>query len=622
MWNGCLGGSIACMLLTVILFLIARGETWKEKASIRPIYILLGGVALANFLVLLPVHWSVTGNMGSTFFLSAFNTIQAMGAGCEFGVIEPGLENCPKELLVGYQVWFAFLFTLAPALTFGFVLSFFKGFCASVRYCTVCFRKETYVFSELNDRSLALASDLRKNHPKAAIVFTDVFEENEESSFEMMEEARKLGAISFKKDILVAPVGFHAKAKPISFFAIGQNESENLNQAIKLIERYRNRSNTHLYVFSAKVESELLLTAVDKGQIKVRRVNEVQSLVSRILYEEGELLFRGARKTGDGEKKISAVVVGMGAHGTEMVKALAWFGQMDGYKLEIHAFDKDPLAEDRFKALAPELMSPKYNGVELPGEARYKITVHADVDVDTATFADAISKIADATYVFISLGSDQRNIKTAVALRMYFERMKIHPVIQAVVTHSEQKKALEGIRNFRGQPYDLTFIGDVETSYTEKVIIDSELEQEALERHLKWGKEEEFWTYEYNYRSSMASAIHLRARIACGIPGADKPEGEMTPKEKENIEILEHRRWNAYMRAEGYVFSGSKEKSSRNDLGKMHHDLVDYAALSEEEKRKDSRVGSVTEKVEGNSPEQEKQTDMDVSGGRREKQRN
>ena len=46
------------------------------------------------------------------------------------------------------------------------------------------------------------------------------------------------------------------------------------------------------------------------------------------------------------------------------------------------------------------------------------------------------------------------------------------------------------------------------------------------------------------------------------------------------------------MRAEGYVYSGSKEKSSRNDLAKMHHDLVDYASLTEEEKRKDSRVGT------------------------------
>ena len=175
---------------------------------------------------------------------------------------------------------------------------------------------------------------------------------------------------------------------------------------------------------------------------------------------------------------------------------------------------------------------------------------------------------------------------------MLFERMHIHPVIQAIVHNSQQKQALQGIRNYRGQPYDIDFIGDLESCYQEKVILDSALEAEALQRHLKWGQEDEFWSYEYNYRSSIAAAIHRKARLRRGVPGADKKEAELTDAERESIETLEHRRWNAYMRAEGYVYSGSKEKSSRNDLAKMHHDLVDYASLTEEEKRKDSRVGT------------------------------
>ena len=120
----------------------------------------------------------------------------------------------------------------------------------------------------------------------------------------------------------------------------------------------------------------------------------------------------------------------------------------------------------------------------------------------------------------------------------------------------------------------------------------TEVEEEALKRHLKWGKEEEFWTYEYNYKSSMASAIHMKARVLCGIPGADKQEADLSDEERTIIEALEHRRWNAYMRAQGYIFSGSTDKSSRNDLAKMHHDLVDYPSLTEEVKRLDSKVGT------------------------------
>ena len=176
---------------------------------------------------------------------------------------------------------------------------------------------------------------------------------------------------------------------------------------------------------------------------------------------------------------------------------------------------------------------------------------------------------------------------------MLFERVGAKPVIQTIVYNSDQKNALEGIKNYRGQPYNIDFIGDLESSYTENVIIDSALEADALKRHMKWGKEEEFWQYEYNYRSSLASAIHIKARIACGIPGAAKKEEELTEKERDDIEHLEHRRWNTYMRSEGYVFSGSSDKSSRNDLAKMHHDLVDFSSLTEEEKRKDSRVGTL-----------------------------
>lgn len=132
----------------------------------------------------------------------------------------------------------------------------------------------------------------------------------------------------------------------------------------------------------------------------------------------------------------------------------------------------------------------------------------------------------------------------------------------------------------------------MESSYTEDVVIDSEHEEDALKRHMKWGKEEKFWTYEYNYRFSIASTIHMKARVECGIHGATKKEEELTDEERNIIEVLEHRRWNAYMRSEGYVFSGSKEKSSRNDLAKMHHDLVDFSFLTEEEKRKDSKVGT------------------------------
>ena len=595
MWFSGLLISVGSLLLIAALSFVLNGIKFRKKYTFSLFRALFAGVFVATLLMFCPMHIAAAGRsfwgILRAVLVSVFHAMQVFTIGCDFEVVQDGLTGCPEWLSTWYLVWAAMLYVVAPVFTFGFVLSLFKNISAYLKYIGSYF-KESYVFSELNEKSLALAHDLKKTHKNAAFIFADVFEDNEESTCEMIGAAKKMGAICFGKDILAVDFKMHSSRTPISFFAIGKDDSENLNQSLKLIETYKNREDTHIYIFSTTVASELLLTSVDKGVVKIRRINEVQSLVNRVLYEQGNLLFDSARKNADGTKQISAVVVGMGNHGTEMLKALTWFGQMDGYKLELHAFDKDPLAESKFTALAPELMSDKYNGVELEGEAQYKITVHSDIDVGTITFADEIKKISNATYVIVALGNDDLNIKTAVELRMYFERMKIHPVIQTIVYNSQQREALEGIRNYRKQAYDIGFIGDLNSSYTEQVIIDSELEEDALRRHLKWGKEEEFWTYLYNYRSSMASAIHMKARIHCGIPGADKQEDQLTQAEKTVIETLEHRRWNAYMRAEGYVFSGSNDKSTRNDLAKMHHDLVEYEQLTEPEKRKDSKVGT------------------------------
>ena len=147
--------------------------------------------------------------------------------------------------------------------------------------------------------------------------------------------------------------------------------------------------------------------------------------------------------------------------------------------------------------------------------------------------------------------------------------------------------ALTSVTDYRGTPYDLHFLGARDMLYSESNILHSQLEAEALTRHLKWGDEDVFWRYEFNYRSSIASVIHHRLKLRLGVPGADKPPAERTEEEKQLLRVIEHRRWNAYMRTEGYCYSGSTDPASRNDLGKLHNCLVPFDELSEKEKAKD-----------------------------------
>ncbi len=684
--------------LVVIAIILAKSK-YKSGRIFTGTNVMFIATFVAAFVLFVPIYYKEVFSAGcvverviKSLLLGIHNTLRLFVIDSDFGII---MDTVASVGMVGvlamlYTTFAALLFVCAPLLTFDFLLSFFKDLSSYKRYIFSFFR-DVYIFSELNDKSLALAKSImldknakdevvdengkikKKRKIRRTVIFTDVFEKNEEGNFELIEKAKELGAIFFKKDILTVKFNLHSKKRNLTFFTISEKESENVNQSFGIIERYKDRTkpwkckrceerkkhkecetcaareegkqcetcavrkkdkkceecktskknkeraSTELYVFSTSVDGELIMAAANKGEVKVRRIKDVRSLIYRTLYDmetkviaqrkagvpERDIkpdIFMTAKPMEDGMKQIGAVVVGCGLHGTEMIKALTWFCQMDGYRVSIDVFDRDKNMQSKFTALCPELMSEEYNGVYVHGEAQYLIDFHYGVnkstgekigmDIATAEFAGEIKKLKNTTYVFVALGTDEENIKAAVLLRTLFEQMHVHPIIQAVVYSSEKKEALTGIKNFKNQAYDIEFVGDLNTLYSQEVIIDSALEDAALARHRKYGEEETFWAYEYNYRSSTAAALAVLAREACKIPGADKPEEELTPEEIAIIEPLEHRRWNAYMRSEGYIYSGSKDSKSRNDLGKMHHDLVNFAELSEEEKRKDSRVGS------------------------------
>lgn len=555
--------------------------------------ILFFGVVISSVILFFPIYIMTMKEAGCGAFeavlISVHNMIRLFVVDGDFAFVTDNLSGVPLWVENGYTALFAVLFVAAPLLTFGFVLSFFKNLSAYRRYFTRYY-SDAYIFSELNSRSLALATDLKKNKKRTrTVVFCSVKEDDFEGDKGLIDKAYGIGAVCFEKDVSGIGFSFHSKRAELCFFCIGGQEFKNVSAALDIIEKYRMRENTQLYVFSSSDESELLLSNSYKPdsdgvlpKIHLRRVNEERSLVYRTLYETGFEKVYGGGKI----KDIGALIVGMGGHGSEMLRALCWFSQMDGYSIRIDAFDSDENAESRFVSECPELMDDEHNGVEHGSEdANYKITVHSGIDVMTDKF-DAIAKeLCSVTYVLVALGDDEKNISAAVKLRQLFLRSGMQPAIAAVVYDTDKKNALLGVENFKGEEYGIDFIGDLETSYSENVILGSDLEKLALARHLKWGEERDFWRYDYNYKSSVASAIHTEMKKKCGIPGAELSPEMRSQADREALRRLEHRRWDAYMRSEGYVFSGSD--TYRNDLAKMHNCLVDFSKLSKKDQEKD-----------------------------------
>ena len=588
-WIICMCAGYAVLVILIALALISFFTKNRIDNLSR---IAFAGVFIADVIMFFPCYIG----MFDGFVLSAVKAVMAsIHHTIRLFVVDGELtfvfdcvtQAAPPEIRSPYIALASLLFICSPIFTFGFILSFFKSV-SSQNHFIMGYYKDKYFFSEVNDSTLALAEDIRSRHPKALIVFADSDEKRINTEYDYAERLAEIRAICFQKDIAGINVAFGSRQAQSRIFLLSLDENANHKQAVILRNKYGDMNNLWLYVHSVLTDSELMLAQSVDGKkqtdMRIRRMDDVRLLINHILYHDGHKIFDTAVQPEDGgEKIISALIVGMGNHGTELIRALPYFCQMDGYRPYLYATDINDDEEAKFRAMCPELMDDAHNGdFETPGEAHCKISFFPPTDVLSMDFIDRLNKLPVITYVFISLGNDSLNISTAKTVRMVCERRGLHPMIQAVVYDSDKTEVLQYNNSGGKDRYDIDFVGDIKRFYTEDVIIASELERKALERHLKWGTEEEFWNSEYNYKSSVASAIHRRMKQYCGIPQIELPPEKREEPYKTNIRILEHRRWNAYMRSEGYVYGKNK-----NHLIKTHHDLVPYYELPEKTREHD-----------------------------------
>lgn len=493
------------------------------------------------------------------------------------------------------------------------------------------------------------------------IIFTDVLEKNEEEHYDLVEEAKELGTVLFRTDL--DSINFskgkdNARNKSLNFYLISEDESEKMRHALSIMKKYP-YSNVTLYVFSETDSSKLLLGAKDNLYPKVVRVHDHQSLVYHNLNNNGYRLFEYARKNEAGSSEedctITAMVVGLGKYGKEMLKALAWYCQVPGYKIEIFGFDSTTGVEKTLQAECPGLKVEAYDPEQdLSGgipdipcgryEERYGIRIFSDVDVNSQDFYDRLDKISRPTYVFVCLGTDDLNISTAASLREYYERTAKSksngkPQIETVVYDSNLNARMRypwcdwsddvtksGLLNYKDQDYQIHMIGSTDEFYTVDTMLKSDLETAGLMLHREYsgldvpvvekedgnvrpidaapdkskietrcgkklrGKKlnhlyekrkaaydvenQNFWKYEYNYRSSLAQKMFsiliekLNGDGLTAVPGWNKPEQQRTEQEQRDCQRVEHVRWLVYMKTEGYQYA-----PERNDLAK-HHKLM------------------------------------------------
>ena len=665
----CLCASILIAALALANFIVylrkkniilVKSELTK-RSGITPFHILVLGVFVAATIIYVPVFATLLQADGvwtqiiKTPLLSAQNALQLFVLNAGFDNITETInaDNGLSPVLADvYTAYASIYFVVAPIFTTAFALSFVKGLYENWRYFRNIRMQEIYVFSELNERSLALAEDIVTTCKpvKRVIVFANVSQKLAEENDDLMSDARDLGAICLQKDITDIYLKSPEKQQICrKLYLISQDENENTSKALQLIAHCHKNYNfdtTHIYVFANSDESGILIDSVisklskieaaDKEieipfNIKVRRVNEKRNLIwSALRKSEKELdltipderrqptrknlplIFSRAEVDGD-VKNIDVLIVGLGQYGTELLKTICWYCQMPDYRLRIHVFDGLANCEGKVRSIAPELVEKNHvpKDEEEAGEAYYDINFcNEAIDVREASFADKLRELPNVTLAFVTLGDDQMNIDTAIKLRRIFGKIhagkgfKVPPILTVVYDSDKAENLKHGklLKNdSRDGDYNIRFIGDLRTSYSLLNVEQAELESAGLACHMHWaavnqkyaeGKqptdaqlqanwlemEKQYNTYEYSRRSSMAQVMHLMAR-------------EQLCRECDRVALMqnEHKRWNAYMRADGYTVSPivKDKRIDRDTVAKIHPDLIPFAELSPDKQEKD-----------------------------------
>lgn len=527
--------------LAFALYLYKSKKRKSAKWGFTSTQVFTIGVFFSVVLIFIPIYYTYY-DFGDSykfirpFLMSFHNSIRVFILDGEFDIIVEALKDQNVVLRVGFSVYSAFLYLLAPILTFTNVLSLFKNAKNGLRYIRHR-NKKHYILSALNEKSIALAKSICNEQPKSVIVFTDVFEQNEENNYELLTEARSINAICLKKDI--THLDFYNKKGNVEIFLIGEDESENVSQAAKLTTELNQRNSKHnvkIFVFSSTPSAAYILDSISYDNLleyahahqfgedcfKLRRISERQQLIWNTIPTMK--LFDLADRN---EKTLSVLILGFGSYGMELFKMLVWYCQFEGYKLQITVVDKQgeknlkekQYIESIIDRMAPDLL--KNDKCEKVGNPQYDIEIFQGVDVTTSDIdklflykgenSERLKKamrLKNINLAFVALGNDDRNIEASIHLRNLFDRVnhvkadkditwKDEKVDIYSVVYDEQKFGIlynentdnlqsNSLLNHKDVPYHIHFIGGLSSQFAYKNIYDAELEKSAYKHHREW----------------------------------------------------------------------------------------------------------------------------------------
>lgn len=583
-WGICFVLAVVFALAGLAVFMLQR---CKGKSEVR---YLGAGVFLACISICFPVM-CISDCAGFAFAMSVSQSIRMFVVDTGVSdILEMLTEERLGSLLLPYKTAVSLLYLLAPVFTLSVVLRYFSNSFEWLRLL-MRGRLDLYVFSDLSPRSLEIAAGLRAmadaKNKKAGIIFCES-NDKDDLNTQLEANARELNAVFVAGEMLGLRLG--NRRRNIAYFHISDDDEKNIDHTLQMIDNMTGRSKwmksgrldqrkTAIYCYASATEAEILLDAKDKENLRVVLMNEVRDAVYEHLFRYP--LYTGVTPAGGNDRaKISVLIVGGGRTGLEFLKAAVWCGQMKDYYPDIHMIDvKGNLIRKKLEEDCPEIFD---------AAAGYQIDIHK-ANIFSKVTERYLDTMPDINYCVVCLGDDEDNMRAALWLKRYFYKKNSfrQPLISMYIKSSRKRAALwnlyENTRTKERVYYHIIPFG------SRKMYFGDQSDSAFIMEYLGLGVQAHYWrlnaqsgaeerTYavqnfyekQSNRRSSIANGLHIsyklwelglgilrvprdRAarkvfdRYISPVNFAEETKGKLQP-----FYNLEHDRWMAYVRTEGW----------------------------------------------------------------------
>jgi len=642
-----------------------RGKVVDDYSVLMFISLLTSG-----FLILLPAD---KNNPGFNILESIYCSLKLFYAD---GTARFNLEGTMLNIM--YRSMYYVLCFLAPLTLVCTVLSHFDNFINLIKIhkYAILPKRNIIIFSELNYKNLAIVEnfknyklpeekknnnsdseddnniinndffnydkyrDLEANNKKV-FIFCDVYKQNTEASYELIEKALEMECILLKEDI----VSIHklirkilvrtSKGKLTRYFLSSSDENENVSQAVEITkienEKESKLKNLALFTFAEQDANGYILEALNTcDDFFVLRLKPSLMTAIDILTNKDNWLIKTKK---DSEKDLKVIILGLGKYGFEIGKFLSWYYQREKGNISIHFVDKENEITKHLSGSYYDFLNFFPNLYKRDQNACFNIKTHEGIDVFSYNFTQLLEDIyykdtpgLDA--VFCVLGDDNTNIEAALHTRKLLDRLnyeelsninldsidKIDSTVKkftnyyidenvdlkdnirifSVVNSDRIKKNLDSSSGFI-QDCNIDFVGEDSSVYSCTNIFDPKLE--AKKARKRGTSLLNYNSNEYKRLSSISEVLHFKYIESIYTKNNAKKSTKEYIKMRRKIG---NKRWNAYMLSIGYTHFDNvpqelleklfkirkKEKNlpmRKWHRGKWHNSIVPFDMLPEDE---------------------------------------